>query len=67
MKRTKTRSQRKRACKDAGQIALVALLWAAVVVMMFRAWAEHPAEQPVSYEQHMEYVQSLGGDSNDRP
>jgi hypothetical protein len=38
------------------------LLWAAVLVMMFRAWVEHPAEQPVSYEQHMEYIQAIGGD-----
>ena len=62
MKRAKTRNQRKRGCKDACLTALMVLLWAAVLVMMFRAWVEHPAEQPVSYEQHMEYIQAIGGD-----
>lgn len=62
MKRTKTRNQRKRAFKDACLTALMVLLWATVAVMMFRAWAEHTAEQPVSYEQHMEYIQAIGGD-----
>lgn len=62
MKRTKTRNQRKRAFKDACLTALMVLLWATVAVMMFRAWAEHPAEQPVSYERHMEYIQAIGGD-----
>ena len=62
MKRTKTRNQRKRGCKDACLIAVVVLLWATVAVMMFRAWVEHPAEQPVSYEQHIAHIRSLGGD-----
>lgn len=62
MKRAKTRNQRKRAFKDACLTAPMVLLWAAVLVMMFRAWVEHPAEQPVSYEQHMEYIQAIGGD-----
>lgn len=62
MKRAKTRNQRKRAFKDACLTAPMVLLWAAVLVMMFRAWVEHPAEQPVSYEQHIAHIWSLGGD-----
>jgi hypothetical protein len=42
------------------------LLWAAVLVMMFRAWVEHPAERPVSYEQHIAHIQAVGGDSHVR-
>ena len=30
-----------------------------VGVMMFTAWAEHPAEQPVSGAEHREYIESL--------
>ena len=30
-----------------------------VGVMMFKAWAEHPAEQPVSGAEHREYIESL--------
>lgn len=66
MKRAKTRNQRKRAFKDACLTALMVLLWAAVLVMMFRAWVEHPAEQPVSYEQHIAHIQAVGGDSHVR-
>lgn len=62
MKRAKTRDQRNRAFKDACLNAVVVLLWATVAVMMFRAWVEHPAEQPVSYEQHIAHIRSLGGD-----
>lgn len=66
MKRAKTRNQRKRAFKDACLTAVVVLLWATVAVMMFRAWVEHPAEQPVSYEQHIAHIQAVGGDSHVR-
>lgn len=66
MKRAKTRDQRNRAFKDACLTAVVVLLWATVAVMMFRAWVEHPAEQPVSYEQHIAHIWSLGGDSHVR-
>lgn len=66
MKRVKTRNQRKRAFKDACLTAVVVLLWATVAVMMFRAWVEHPAEQPVNYEQHIAHIQAVGGDSHVR-
>lgn len=59
MKRTKTRNQRKRGCKDACLIAVVVLLWATVAVMMLRVWVEHPAEQPISGR---DYIQTVGGD-----
>lgn len=61
MKRTKARNQRKRGCKDACLTAVVVLLWATVAVMMFRAWAEHPAEQPISGR---DYIQTVGGDTD---
>lgn len=66
MKRAKTRDQRNRAFKDACLTAVVVLLWATVAVMMFRTWVEHPAEQPVSYEQHIAHIQAVGGDSHVR-
>ncbi len=66
MKRAKTRDQRNRAFKDACLTAVVVLLWATVAVMMFRAWVEHPAEQPVNYEQHIAHIQAVGGDSHVR-
>lgn len=59
MKRAKTRDQRNRAFKDACLTAVVVLLWATVAVMMFRAWVEHPAEQPISGR---DYIQTVGGD-----
>lgn len=67
MKRAKTRDQRNRAFKDACLTAVVVLLWATVAVMMFRAWVENPAERPVTYEQHIAHIWSLGGDPDDRP
>lgn len=66
MKRAKTRNQRKRAFKDAGLTALMVLLLVAVAVLALRTWVEHPAEQPVSYEQHIAHIQAVGGDSHVR-
>ena len=66
MKRVRTRNQRKRAFKDACLTALMVLLLAAVAVLALRTWAESPAERPVTYEQHIAYIQAVGGDSHVR-
>jgi hypothetical protein len=40
----------------------IALLfaWMILLVMCVKVWAEHPAEQPIGYEEHMEYIRNLG-------
>lgn len=64
MKRTKTISQRKRACKDAYLVALLLLMWVPLLVLMLRTWAEHPAEQPIN---GYDYIQSISGDPDALP
>lgn len=61
----KTRNQRKRErIQMAFMVVAMMILWAMALTMMVKAWGEHPAEQSVSYAEHMEYVQSIGGDSD---
>ena len=62
MQRTrKTRNQRKREFINTLLMSIVAFLMSVMVMtMMVKAWAEHPAEQPVN---GYEYLQSIGGDS----
>lgn len=63
--RSKTRVQRKRErIQMAFMVVAMIILWAMALTMMVKAWGEHPAEQPVSYATHMEYVQTIGGDSD---
>ena len=63
--RSRTRNQRKRELIRTFCMACVcALLWMMLCTIFVVAWAGHPAEQPVSYAEHMEFVQSIGGDSD---
>lgn len=57
----KTRNQRKRDfSRDAVLAVVLVALWLAVGAYSLKTWAEHPAEQSVSYQQHMASIQ--GGD-----
>ena len=63
--RSKTRNQRKRELRRLICMSFaLGLLWLMVFSMMVSAWAEHPAEQPVTYAEHME---AIGGDSYGNP
>ena len=58
----RTRYQRRRELKCTICMVLAAIVLGLMVcTMMVKAWAEHPAEQPTSYEEHVIYVQSIGG------
>ena len=62
--RSRTRNQRKRELRRTICLAFaMGIMWLMVFSMMVGAWMEHPAEQPISYSEHMEYVQIIGGDS----
>lgn len=59
--RSRTRNQRKHdRARTVCMVAAVGLLWGAVGTMMVKAWAEHPAEQPVNGQ---EYLSSIQADS----
>ena len=63
--RSRTRNQRKRELRRLlCMAAAVGMLMASVMCMMVKAFFEHPAEQPVSYAEHMETVLIIGGDSD---
>lgn len=63
--RSRTRNQRKRELRRTICMAFaMGLMWLIVLTMMVTAWAEHPAEQTVSYSEHMETVLIIGGDSS---
>ena len=59
MQRTsKTRNQRNRdRARTACMVAAVGILWAGVGSMMVKAWAEHPAEQPVDGQEYLSSIQ----------
>ena len=60
-KKRRTRNQRKRdRARTVCMVAAVGVLWAGVGSMMVKAWAEHPAEQPVDGQ---EYLASIQADS----
>lgn len=62
--RSRTRNQRKRELRRLiCMAAAVGMLMASVMCMMVKAFFEHPAEQPISYSEHMETVLIIGGDS----
>ena len=57
----RTRNQRKRdAIKNTVLILAAVAIWLAVSNYSLKMWAEHPAEQPITYQQHMESI--MGGD-----
>ncbi len=59
--RSRTRNQRKHdRARTVCMVAAVGILWAGVGSMMVKAWAEHPAEQPVN---GAEYLASIQADS----
>lgn len=63
--RSRTRNQRKRELvKNVFMGIALVLLWFVLCTIMVKAWLGHPAEQPVSYEEHVVFVQTIGGDSN---
>ncbi len=56
----KTREQRKRErWQTAAMAAALMIMWMGLCTMMVKAWADHPAEQPV---QGVQYIESIGGD-----
>lgn len=58
---SRTRNQRKRErARAVFMVAAVGLLWCGVGSVMVKAWAEHPAEQPVNGQ---EYLASIQADS----
>lgn len=60
---SRTRNQRKRELRRLiCMAAAVGMLMASVMCMMVKAFFEHPAEQPISYSEHMETVLIIGGD-----
>lgn len=66
--RSRTRNQRKRELRRLICMAFaMGMLWLMVFSMMVKAFFEHPAEQPVSYAEHMETVLIIGGDSYGNP
>ena len=57
---SKTREQRKRErWQTAAMAAALMIMWMVICTMMVKAWAEHPAEQPVN---GVEYIEAIGGD-----
>ena len=59
--RSRTRNQRKREFIRTLCMSIAALLLSVMVLtMMVKAFVEHPAEQPISYAEHMA---AIGGDS----
>ena len=59
--RSRTRNQRKHdRARTVCMVAAVGLLWCGVGSMLVKAWAEHPAEQPVDGQ---EYLASIQADS----
>ncbi len=68
-RRHRTRNQRKRELIQTFCMACAcALIWMMLCTVFVVAWAGHPAEQPVSYAEHMEKIQTIeslmnGGDS----
>lgn len=61
----KTRNQRKYEFqKTVCMVAALVILWVLLCTVLAKAWAGHPAEQPVSYAEHMEFVQTIGGESD---
>lgn len=57
----KTRNQRKRELRRlVCMTAALVVLWGLLLTMMVKAWAEHPAEQPVN---GLYYMETIGGDS----
>ena len=62
--RSRTRNQRKRELRRLiCMAAAVGMLMASVMCMMVKAFFEHPAEQPITYAEHMQTVLIIGGDS----
>lgn len=58
-KRHRTRNQRKRdRARAVCMVASVGILWAGVGSMMVKAWAEHPAEQPVNGQEYLASIQA---------
>ena len=54
---SKTRNQRKREQINTILMGIAAALLCAIVcTMMVKAWAEHPAEQPVSGTEYLESI-----------
>lgn len=63
-RRHRTRNQRKRDMIRSFCMGFVCvLLWLMLCTVIVRAWG-HPAEQPISYAEHME---AIGGDSYGNP
>ena len=61
--RSRTRNQRKRErIQTACMAAALMILWMILCTVMVKAWLGHPAEQPVTYEEHVVFVQTIGGD-----
>lgn len=61
----KTREQRKRdRWQTAAMAAALMIMWMVICTMMVKAWADHPAEQPV---QGVQYIESIGGDPDVLP
>lgn len=61
-RRTRNQRNRERIQTTCMVVALV-IMWMILCTVMVKAWG-HPAEQPVSYAEHMEFVQTIGGDSD---
>ena len=62
-RRHRTRNQRKlELVKNVFVGIALVLMWFVLCTVMVKAWLGHPAEQPVTYEEHMAFVQCIGGD-----
>ena len=62
-KQSRSRNQRKRErIQTACMAAALMILWMILCTVMVKAWIGHPAEQPVSYAEHMATIQIIGGD-----
>lgn len=60
-RRQRTRKQRKREfIRDAVLAVVLVALWLAAGAYTLKTWAEHPAEQPVTYTAHIASIK--GGD-----
>lgn len=60
-RRSKTRNQRKREfIKSVCLMVVVMVMCCFLGMTALKVWAAHPAEQPITYQQHMESIR--GGD-----
>lgn len=62
---SRTRNQRKRELRRIICLsAALLIMWMMLCTIFVKAWMDHPAEQPVSYAEHMATIQIIGGDSD---